>query len=182
MANALWFTDGMKEGWRKWNMIVCLCLSVFELNRDCETGKGSERRETWYMWNSSQGEKGVEEMWGPYFVMPSLGKCLFLTTLTVIHGELGDAATWSCGVFVTQGTPVLFGKEDRCGWNLPGETFRMPLPYEKLVLEWNRHPSQSSFLVWSAHTPLPLLQDNTLSCHFWILLSSAVLLPCSMCG
>lgn len=80
MANALWFTDGAKEGWRKWNMIVCLCLSVFKLNRDCETGKGSESRETWCMCNSSPGEKGAEEMRGPYFLMPSLGKCLFLTT------------------------------------------------------------------------------------------------------
>lgn len=33
---------------------VYVCLS---LNRDCETGKGSVSRNTWYMWNSSQGEE-----------------------------------------------------------------------------------------------------------------------------
>lgn len=135
MVSGPWLTVEEKDGENGTWFCVCVCL----LTEVSERGKGNEMR----VGKQSmckiplRVKKCTEEMWGLCFLMPRAGRCLSPTTW-LLRGELRrDSATiwscevktilsgvisivWSCGVFVTQGTPVIFGKGELCGWNFPG--------------------------------------------------------------
>lgn len=111
----------------------CVYLSVFERNCGCEKWRrrvGKHRMCKIPL----RVKKGAEEIWGYCFLMPNPGNHLFPYTW-LWRGE--HASSWSCGVFVTQGTPAIFGKEVYVGGifldNRCGIPFTIP-PFSGLSL------------------------------------------------
>lgn len=117
-ASVPWFTNGTKDGWKKWNTIVCVFF-FFKWTVTLKQEKGGRIGKHGICKIPIRVMKRAKEIWGQSALIPST---VFPTAWSCPVGDLGrdDATIWSCGVFVTQGTPVGFGRGDTCGWNLRG--------------------------------------------------------------